>query len=256
MSVNGVNAETSLDGSAQGAAMRGLEILIVDDHVLFRQGLTMVLENIYPNTVIHEASNIDKATEIAAAQDKLDLVLLDLVLPETNGFDGLETLARLLPETPIIVISSVENSSDINSALSFGASGYIVKSSSSTVLRHALSLVLSGEIYLPSHLARNIGSLPSESRMKSYTTTNIVNTAPSLTPRQLEVLALIARGQTNKEIARNIGTEEGTVKVHVKAIMEKLGANNRTHAVINGARFGIIPQSMTGLSVSGTAEST
>ncbi|MDH5557387.1 MAG: hypothetical protein OEZ03_08550, partial [Alphaproteobacteria bacterium] len=71
MSVNGVNAETSLDGSAQGAAMRGLEILIVDDHVLFRQGLTMVLENIYPNTVIHEASNIDKATEIAAAQDKL-----------------------------------------------------------------------------------------------------------------------------------------------------------------------------------------
>lgn len=244
--MSAINADTKFahGNRAKDVVTQGMEILVVDDHILFRQGLTMVLENIYPGIIIHEASSIDMAMEVASACARLDIVLLDLVLPETTGFEGLEALCKLVPETPVIVISSVENSTDINSALSRGARGYIAKSSSSTVLGHAISLVLSGETYLPSYLARNIESFSAEQRAGGAGKLIVDGAPPSLTPRQLEVLNLIACGQTNKEIARNIGTEEGTVKVHVKAIMEKLGANNRTHAVINGTRMGIISQHM------------
>lgn len=243
MPVHSTESTLTRNSGAESADTRQLEFLVIDDHVLFRQGLIMVLEDIYPGSIVHEAGRIDKALEIASKRP-LDIVLLDLVLPETTGFDGLNALNSLLPETPVMVISSVENSADINSALSRGARGYIAKSSSSTVLGHAISLVLSGETYLPSHLARNIESFSAEQGAGGAGKLNVAGSAPSLTPRQMEVLNLIARGQTNKEIARNIGTEEGTVKVHVKAVMEKLGANNRTHAVINGTRLGIISQNM------------
>lgn len=221
-----------------------LNFLVIDDHVLFRQGLAMVMEDIYPDAAIHEASSLSEAVALAADLNIIDAVLLDLVLPDSTGFSGLNFLTEHLPDTPVIVISSVEDPIDINAAFHNGARGYIPKSSSSTVLRHALSLVLSGETFLPSNLALKIEPLHQVNPFRGGPHPTIEQGGPVLTRRQKQVLDLVAQGRTNKEIARVMGIEEGTVKVHVKAVMDRLGANNRTHAVINASRLGLVHQAV------------
>lgn len=212
-----------------------MKILIVDDHVLVRQGIVALFGQLYPDSEVVQASNAAEAIALAEAEE-LSLVLLDLTLPGDDGFDLLARLTAKLPETPVAVVSASERAEDIAKAYRNGAKGYIVKSSSAEVLSHALPIILSGETYVP---AAALDALSNPAALTPEAAT--VPGAPSLTPRQREILILIAEGLQNKEIAEQLNTVEGTIKVHVKTILEKLGVGNRTFAVVKGIRMGLIP---------------
>lgn len=236
----------------QGAATRlnnqverlqSMKILIVDDHALFRQGLAMLLRELYPDADILEAATAAEALEAASNNSAIELVLLDLKLEDGSGFETLERLAETQPDAAVAVVTASEDARDISRSYKAGARGYIVKSSTSDTLRHALPLILAGETFIPSSaMGMLTGAQPAggaEARGSSA-----VDGAPSLTPRQSEILQLMAQGMQNKDIASELGMLEGTVKVHVKSILQKLGVNNRTHAVVTGIRLGLVPASV------------
>lgn len=217
-----------------------MRVFVVDDHALFRRGLALMLEQIFDDVSVVEAGSADEAIEIVTDDVEFDLVLLDLVMPGMNGFAGLGLLHERLPEVPIVVVSASERHSDVRGALSRGARGYVLKSSAAEVLKHALPLALSGELYIPA-IALGFGQPEAGAAADPDEASVAHDPAPkALTPRQTEVLDLLAKGQSNKEIARVLGMLEGTVKVHVKSIFQKFGVRNRTQAVITGQQTGYI----------------
>lgn len=217
------------------------KILVVDDHALFRQGLAMLLSELYPNSQIIEAASSAAALESARENTDITLIMLDLTLEDCSDFETVETLSRSLPDAAIVIVSVSEDSKDISRSYKAGARGYIVKSSSSAVLRHALPLVLAGETYVPS-LA--VSMLTGGTRRTANGGRGQKDDAPKLTPRQLEILLLMAQGLQNRDIATSLGMLEGTVKVHVKSILQRLSVNNRTHAVVTGIRLGLVPSDL------------
>lgn len=223
-----------------------MKILVVDDHALFRQGLAMLLAELYPNSEILEAASSATALEETERNRDVRLILLDLKLEDGTGFETLEKLSRDLPDAAVAVVSASEDSRDIASSYKAGAKGYIVKSSTSDVLRHALPLILAGETYIPSHaMSLLTGGGPSEAgESGGHQPAGVSEGAPHLTPRQQEILLLMAQGLQNRDIASSLGMLEGTVKVHVKSILQKLGVNNRTHAVVTGIRLGLVPSDL------------
>lgn len=223
-----------------------MKILVVDDHALFRQGLAMLLHELYPDSQILEASSSASAVEAAESNADIKLVLLDLKLEDGTGFETLEKLAEDLTGAAVAVVSASEDSRDISRSYRAGAKGYIVKSSTSDVLRHALPLILAGETYIPSHAMSMLtgGAAGGPESAQQAAQSNAAGSVPHLTPRQREILLLMAQGMQNRDIASELGMLEGTVKVHVKSILQKLGVNNRTHAVVTGIRLGIVPSDM------------
>ena len=219
-----------------------MRILLVDDHTLFREALLHVLRQFDDAAVVIEAATAKEAIRLAAHYRDLDLILLDLTLPGLNGLSALPELHELRPIVPLVILSASEDSIDVRQALDAGAMGYIPKSSSSHEMITALRLVLMGEVYVPPALLAALEVLE--------TTSVQVNAAPmaeenvgGLTPRQLEVLRLMAQGLSNKEICRRLNVAEGTVKLHVTAVMRALNACNRTQAVIEATQRGLIPAS-------------
>jgi DNA-binding NarL/FixJ family response regulator len=212
---------------------RTLRLLIVDDHPLFRVGLWHLLNQLAEDIQIVEASNVGQALEQLLSEPSFDIILVDLMMPGMSGFDDLRTICDKAVGTPVVVVSVRERAEDVKSAITAGARGYIPKSSSPEVLVQALKLVLSGGVYLPPHL---LGVQPG---MGIASSSGIAKEAfPAkgvlgrLTPRQREVLALLAEGKSNKEIASELGLAAGTVKIHVSSIFKALNVNNRTLAVI------------------------
>jgi DNA-binding NarL/FixJ family response regulator len=194
-----------------------VKLLICDDHALFREGLRYVLRELEPEPLLEEAS---EARELLACVERardLDLVLLDLELPDRSGLDALRELRRRFPEVPVAILSAEHDPRVIERALADGACGFIPKASSGADLREALLRILAGEVYVP-HDALLAPALPAASPLRD------------LTERQREVLPLMARGLTNREIANVLGIAEGTVKNHVAAILERLEIANRTEA--------------------------
>lgn len=224
-------------------AGKNMKILVVDDHALFRQGLAMLLSELYPDSEILEAASSAAALETAEQNPDIRLVLLDLKLEDGSGFETLEKLSSDLVNAAVAIVSASEDSRNISRSYKAGAKGYIVKSSTSEVLRHALPLILSGETYIPSHAVSLLMGGGSGGTESSAAHTGVTG-APSLTPRQQEILLLMAQGLQNRDIASSLGMLEGTVKVHVKSILQKLGVNNRTHAVVTGIRLGLVPSDM------------
>lgn len=215
-----------------------LKALIVDDHVLVRQGMLILLDSFYPGADCIEAANAAEAIAAAEKSKGIELVLLDLKLPDDNGFDLLDRLVAILPDAAIVIVSASEDADDINRAYNAGIRGYIAKSASQDVLKLALPLMLSGETYVSAiALAALRGSGPAGQAGG----TDRRSERSQLTPRQREILVHMANGLKNREIADQLDTLEGTVKVHVKTILLKLGASNRTHAVIQALRLGLIP---------------
>jgi DNA-binding NarL/FixJ family response regulator len=224
-----------------------MNVLIVDDHALFRRGLSLILADLFDGASISEAGNADEAIGLVSGEDAhFDLVLVDLVMPGMNGLEGIRLLREHLGDTPVVVVSSSEDLSDIKSALDRGARGYILKSSAAEVLGHALPLILAGEVFVPAIALSRGEILASRSTEAPGSEKRLGQTQKTMTPRQTEVLTLLAQGQSNKEIARNLGMPESTVKVHVKAILQKLGVKNRTQAAIAGIRQGHIANDITG----------
>jgi DNA-binding NarL/FixJ family response regulator len=172
------------------------------------------------------------------AGDPPDIILLDLLMPGMQGMKGLDVVRRRLPDVPVAIVSALSDVDVIMAAIQSGASGFILKSSDEKVLKLAVSLMLSGETYVPSHVLTHRGGFwPGKSRnMGSAFPPG--NALASLTERERGILRLLMRGQTNKEIARNLDVVEGTIKKHLRDIFKKLNVSNRTQAVITATQLG------------------
>jgi len=212
-----------------------MKILLADDHVLFRSGLSLVLAELDDTIEIVEAGTRDEAVG-AARQHTFDLILTDLLMPGMDRIAGVSELKAAYPEVPLIVVSMLDNRNDIRRALEAGAMGFIPKSSTPRVMIEAIKLVMAGGVYLPpSVLIEETSGEPGEGGKPG--------SPPSkhLTERQRAVLAELAMGKSNKEIAQSLHLSEATVKVHLAAIMRVLDVRNRTQAVIAAEEFGLLP---------------
>ncbi len=219
-----------------------MRILIADDHTLFRRGLRLLLSMLFPEAEIIEASDAAGALAASTADPVPDVVLCDLTMPGMAQLAGLAALREARPDMPVVMLSANPNPDDIVRCIEAGAHGYILKSANDATLRHAISLVLDGETYLPSEAfldgqRRWIGGRIDKSAAEFPPD----NPLAALTDRQRDVLTLLMVGQSNKEIARKLGLLESTVKAHVKVILDKLAATNRTQAAMLAAELGWPP---------------
>jgi DNA-binding NarL/FixJ family response regulator len=214
-----------------------MRILIVDDHTLFRRGFSLLLQRLYPEAEIEEASDVTTALEVAR-RIAADLVLLDLAMPGMEGMSGLEQLHEVLPSAAVVIVSAISDSDRIREALERGARGYVLKTINDAALKHALSLVMSGETYVPAELLqeRSLRGLVGPGGKGGAE-----NPLANLTDRQRDVLGLLMTGQSNKEIARDLGLLESTVKAHIKVILNKLSVANRTQAAMVATSLGWHP---------------
>ena len=220
-------AETALAERAEN-----LKILVVDDHPLIRAGMGRLLGRLADDVEVAGAGDVAGALDVLANGSAFDLILVDLMMPGMNGYEGLSKLRNAAGGAPLVVVSMKERSEDVRQSIEAGAVGYIPKSSEPEILVNALKLVLSGGVYLPPNV---LGAVEPKARQPE-----VANAAagPSddqfarLTPRQREVLSLMAQGKSNKEIAKELGLAAGTVKIHVSSIFKALKVSNRTRAVI------------------------
>jgi DNA-binding NarL/FixJ family response regulator len=226
---------------------RDLKILIVDDHPLIREALRHVLTVLDARLDLLEAQNCAEALAAANANSDLDLVLLDLALPDVDGFQALSQLRERHPGVPVVVLSASEQPEIVMHAIDAGAMGFIPKTSSNQLLLNALRLVLSGGVYLPLEVLHQHQGTPEHALLRAA---EAGKSGEALTPRdigltarQAEVLALLVQGQPNKLICRGLDLAEGTVKIHVTAILKALNVSNRTQAVITVGKLGLkLPQ--------------
>ncbi|WP_136681047.1 response regulator transcription factor [Neptunomonas sp. XY-337] len=211
-------------------------ILIADDHPLFREAIINVIENSFPNCETLETEDLDSALQIAQNEDELDLILLDLNMPGMNGLNGLITLRNDLPTIPVVIVSAEEDKQTVLQAITYGAVGFITKSSPRDQMTDALEQILAGNVYLPSDIIRS--SQPDNRRNQRKDDNQIPpELLSSLTRRQLLVLERMSKGESNKQIAYNLNIAETTVKAHVSAILRKLGVHNRIQAVLSAGNI-------------------
>lgn len=197
-----------------------MKILIADDHALFLSGLSLILQGLVPDAVIDTADSYGSL--LSAAKKKYNLILLDVAMPGGQLKPTLQELVHLQPNVPIVLLSAITDKKLIAEALHIGAKGFIPKTSSSSLLMNALKLILDGGTYLPSELLNDTADSSGDQ----------VSLDTALTPRQIDVLKLLSLGKSNKEIALLLKLSEGTVKLHVTAILRALDVSNRTEAVI------------------------
>ena len=214
-----------------------MKILVVDDHPLICEALRQVLRALDPNIEVLEAGGGREALAAAEESDHLDLTLLDLALPDADGFEVLRGLRERHPSFPVVVLSASEQPEFVMRALDAGAMGFIPKTSSNELLLGALRLVLSGGVYLPAEVLRQSHAPTLVSGAAAGASVGFRDLG--LTQRQAQVLALVVQGKPNKLICRELDLAEGTVKIHVTAILKALGVSNRTQAVIAVSKLGL-----------------
>jgi DNA-binding NarL/FixJ family response regulator len=208
----------------------GTTIIIADDHPLFRGALRRAIEGLLPNATVQEAKGIDELSDLLAAKRGVDLVLLDLMMPGVQGFSGLIYLRAQQPDVPVVIVSATEEAVVIRRAIEFGASGFIPKSLDIEGIGNAIRLVLSGEVWVPPDVDLD------EAEDKEIA--DLVRRLGKLTPQQMRVLMMLSEGLLNKQIAYALTVSEATVKAHVSAILQKLGVDSRTQAVIAASKIG------------------
>lgn len=205
-----------------------MKILLVDDHALIRDALRGVLKELAADAAILEASDSRQAMRLIEQHPDLHLILLDLNLPDRDGFAVLSDLRKRYATISIVVLSAFNDRENVLRALDLGALGFIPKSSSREVMANALRLIFSGGVYIPPEaLGRAETTVAAAAAGRRVSPTDL-----GLTERQMEVLALMMQGKSNKAISRILDTAEPTVKHHVTAILKALKVTNRTEAVI------------------------
>jgi DNA-binding NarL/FixJ family response regulator len=217
-----------------------MKILVVDDHALIREALRNVFAEVNPGALIFEATNCVQAVLLAKEHDDLDLILLDLGLPDSDGFEMLSRLRLQHPDVAVVVLSAAQGRDTVLRALDLGALGFIPKSATRAVMVRALQLVFDGGIYIPPEILQKSGAFASPA-MNAPTEVALQTPSPSdlgITERQLEVLALMMRGKSNKAICRELDVAEATVKNHVTAVLKALKVTNRTEAVLAVGQLG------------------
>lgn len=208
-----------------------MKILIADDHALFRDGLAMRLEEINPDIILHQAPTFSQALKILDKETDINMVIVDLDMPDMKWEDGIRELKSKSPNSSLVVISASEDIRNIRKILATGIKGYIPKRSDPKIMHNALKLILDGGTYIPPALIET----SSENSSNGYKNSN-----KTLTNRQSQVLDLIAQGKSNKQIAYEMGVSEATVKLHINALLRSLKVNNRTQAVVTAQKLGII----------------
>lgn len=210
-----------------------MNVLIVDDHVMFREALRLAIGRAFPDFELTEAGTAEDALASLSQGERPGLILLDLKMPGLGGLGMLQKIKDISPQTVCIVVSDSDARADIREAVRAGALGYILKRSSMDVLERAITLVLQGERYV--QVPAEFLDAPDEAAAPAARGRS-GDPLEGLTARQHEVLSLLALGHSNKEIAKTLGLLEGTVKVHVRDILRKLGVSNRTQAAMLVAR--------------------
>ena len=211
-----------------------MQVMVVDDHPVVIDAVKMVLRSLNPMASVIEASRLSEACQIAATT-RLELVLLDLNLPDSMGSNSVAALRASAPDVPIAVFSGVSDPALMIAALDQGAMAFIPKTMPRATLIGALNDVLAGRAYLPANLVSSSLVRPGRTEPGA----DPAKSSGDLTERQLEVLALLVQGISNKGICQRLGISENTVKVHVSAIFRILGVANRTQAVLAAYRLGI-----------------
>lgn len=204
-------------------------LVIADDHPLFRGALREAVNGLFDSAEIAEAGSFDEVARLLDASGDVDLVLLDLTMPGVRGFSGLMYLRAQFPGVPVVVVSANDDPSVIRRCMDFGASGFIPKTLDVEGMRAAIQRVLNGGVWTPPDIDLSAGS-DSESR-------ELMARLATLTPQQVRVLMMLSEGLLNKQIAYELGVSEATVKAHVSAILQKLGVESRTQAVIAASKI-------------------
>lgn len=201
-----------------------IRVLCVDDHPLVRKGIASILANEADMRLVAEAGSGREAVELFK-QHQPDVTLMDLRLPDLDGVEATKAIRREFPDARIIALTSYDGDQDIYRALEAGVRGYILKEMVHTEVLRAVRTVYAGKRLMPQEVAQRISEYFPQI---------------ALTPREVEVLAFVAKGLANKEIADHLGTASGTVKMHIQNILGKLGAADRTHAVTIAIQRGIL----------------
>lgn len=208
---------------------QSVRVLIADDHPLVRGALREAINGAVPKADIIECEDLDKASQALSDNDEVDLVLLDLSMPGVRGFSGLLYLRAQYPSVPVVVVSANEDRGVMRRCIDFGASGFIPKTTDIQTMRQAIQALLDGQTWTPSDLDL---SSPADKDM-----TDTVRRLATLTPQQVRVLMMLSEGLLNKQIAYELSVSEATVKAHVSAILQKLGVESRTQAVIAASKI-------------------
>ena len=212
-------------------------LLIADDHPLFREALRGVVARVMPDARLHEADSVDALYALVEAEPDADLLLLDLNMPGAQGFSSLVHLRALHPQLPVVVVSAREEPAVMRRALDHGAVGFIPKSADVATLGEAIGSVLDGDQWAPAAAFNAPAAQPEEH--------DAARRLRDLTPQQFRVLQMLGAGLLNKQIGYELKVSEATVKAHVTAILRKLGAGNRTQAVLIAGRLALDPGNIT-----------
>jgi DNA-binding NarL/FixJ family response regulator len=204
-------------------------LVIADDHPLFRDALRQAVASVVTSARIDEAGSFEELTALLDQDSDVDLVLLDLSMPGISGFSGLIYLRAQFPAIPVVIVSASDDGGTIRQSLDFGASGFIPKRFGVDTLRDAITKVLGGDVWVPADTDLSSATDPELMRLRDRLVT--------LTPQQVRVLMMLSEGLLNKQIAYELGVSEATIKAHVSAILQKLGVESRTQAVIAAAKI-------------------
>ena len=205
-------------------ATESIHIVIADDHPLMRGALRQALSSTLSGAIVREAEDLPSLGKALATGEPVDLILLDLAMPGVSGFSGLLYLRSQHPEVPVVVVSATEDRNVMRRCIEVGAAGFIPKSTEVDEMRAAVRMILAGEIWTPADLDL---AMPADAAVA-----DMMRRLSSLTPQQLRVLMMLSQGLLNKQIAYELKVSEATVKAHVSAILQKLGVDSRTQAVI------------------------
>jgi len=210
--------------SVPGVSMK-TKVIVADDHPLFREAMKQVLPQVIDDCDVLEAESFFELEQELATHGDIDLILMDLHMPGNKGFVGLNLIKAEYPAIAVVMVSATETAQIIHRAFSFGASGYIPKSSPFDVIKQAISQVMMGETWMPEAIKPEVEVATANTPDDDFTAR-----ISSLTPQQFKVLTMIADGQLNKQIAYDLNIQETTVKHHVSSILRKLNVINRTQA--------------------------
>lgn len=204
--------------------MASYRIIVVDDHPLFRGALSQAIDAAFRDAEILEAGSLDELVASLESNPDTDLILLDLTMPGVRGLSGLLYLRAQHPAIPVIIVSATDDIDTIRRCMDFGASGFVPKSDPVERIRSAVRTVLDGGIWVPPGLDLT--------RVRDLEASDLVARLSTLTPQQVRVLMMLGEGLLNKQIAFKLNVSEATIKAHVSAILQKLGVDSRTQAVI------------------------
>src|ERR1044072_4545520 len=204
-------------------------LVIADDHPLFRDALRQAVASVVASAKIDDAGSFEELTTLLEQGSDVDLILLDLTMPGISGFSGLIYLRAQYPAIPVVIVSASDDAGTIRRSLDFGASGFIPNLCGVETLRDAIMKVMEGDVWVPQDTDLTSANDPDMTRLRDRLVT--------LTPQQVRELMMLSEGLLNKQIAYEPGVSKATIKAHVSAILQKLGVESRTQAVIAAAKI-------------------